>query len=56
MGKRGNESGQMRKEDYDARSNDVTEEPKGPFQKASGDVMKNRRIIRAARGKWVSLV
>lgn len=53
MGKRGNDLGQMRKEEAEAILEGSSEVPKGPFQKASEEVMKKRRIVRSAR-KWVS--
>ena len=49
MGKRGNALGQLRKEELDAVLEQSSEAPKGPFEKASADVMKKRRIVRSAR-------
>jgi hypothetical protein len=49
MGKRGNEHGQVRKEDLDAALEKSSNVPKGPFEKAPDDVLKQRRIVRSAR-------
>jgi len=49
MGKRGNEFSQVRKEELDAVMEKSSEAPKGPFGKASSEVLKNRRIVRAKR-------
>mmetsp|Transcript_23208 Transcript_23208/g.54882 ORF Transcript_23208/g.54882 Transcript_23208/m.54882 type:complete len:478 (-) Transcript_23208:997-2430(-) len=49
MGKRGNEHGQIRKEDLDAELEKSSSAPKGPFEKAPEDVLKRRRIVRGAR-------
>jgi len=49
MGKRGNEHGQVRKEDLDAELAKSSEAPKGPFDKASDGVLKRRRMVRVAK-------
>mmetsp|Transcript_29097 Transcript_29097/g.78769 ORF Transcript_29097/g.78769 Transcript_29097/m.78769 type:complete len:467 (-) Transcript_29097:2600-4000(-) len=49
MGKRGNDLSQVSKEDYENSLRSSTDPPKGPFSKASADVMKSRRIIRARK-------
>ena len=49
MGKRGNEHGQARREEYESLVEGSSDAPKGPFQKASDDVLKKRRIVRSAR-------
>lgn len=50
MGKRGNENAQVTKEDYEASQRTSSPDaPKGPFAKASADVMKGRRIVRGRK-------
>mmetsp|Transcript_40193 Transcript_40193/g.40734 ORF Transcript_40193/g.40734 Transcript_40193/m.40734 type:complete len:421 (+) Transcript_40193:29-1291(+) len=49
MGKRSNDLGQLKKEDYEAALAETSNAPKGPFEKASGEVMDRRRIVRARR-------
>ncbi len=50
MGKRGSESGQMRREDYEAQQDGEAEEA-GVWKKASGDVLRKRKIIKVRRRK-----
>jgi hypothetical protein len=47
MGKRGNEHGQVRKEDLEREMERSSEAPKGPFERASKEAMKRRKIVRA---------
>uniref|UniRef100_A0A7S4AKT3 RanBD1 domain-containing protein n=1 Tax=Pseudo-nitzschia australis TaxID=44445 RepID=A0A7S4AKT3_9STRA len=49
MGKRGNENAQVSKEDYEASMTSASDVPKGPFAKASADVIKGRRILKTRR-------
>ena len=49
MGKRGNEHAQVSKEDYEASLASSSDVPKGPFAKASADVIKGRRILKTRR-------
>lgn len=51
--KRGNENAQQRREDYEAQDDDDDDDdgsnvitPKGPFAKASDELLKSRRILR----------
>ena len=49
--KRGNENAQQRREDYEAQDDDDDDgsnviTPKGPFAKASDELLKSRRILR----------
>lgn len=50
MPKRGNEHAQVAKEDLDAvLAKSSSDEPKGPFERASGDVLKRRKIVKLGR-------
>ena len=50
--KRGNENAQQRREDYEAHDDDDDDDgsnvmmPRGPFAKASDELLKSRRILR----------
>ena len=50
MPKRGSESGQMRREDYEAMQ-DGEGEVAGVWKKASSDVLRKRKIIKVRRKK-----
>lgn len=57
MGKRVNENAQQRKEDWEASdetNEETSTEPEGTFQRASDEVMKNRRTIQRS-DQWKSL-
>ena len=48
MGKRGNEAGQLSKDDFE-RLQDENESDPGQFQRANADIMKRRRIVSASK-------
>ena len=54
MGKRSNDMGQVKKDDYEFQMEQMSGAPKGPFEKASETVLQQRKIVRAARNTaWV---
>jgi hypothetical protein len=49
MGKRGHENAQVKKEDLEAEESKGSNEPVGPFQRASAETLKRRKIVGS---KW----
>lgn len=50
MGKRGNDSGHLSKEDYERLQEEESDESNpGQFQRADADTMKRRRVVSAPK-------
>lgn len=49
MGKRGNEDGQLTKDDYERLEEENDSSDPGQFQRADADIIKRRRIVSASK-------